>query len=134
MDSFSPVKCLKCGKPLAGRSDKKFCDSYCRNSYNNQNKSTEERYLMLVNSILRKNRTILKKLSPEGKATIRKEVLDQMGYDYRHFSGIFKSKTNLYYLVYDYAFSPIFERGIEKALIVRKQDYMDVLSLQVWKK
>ena len=134
MDNLSPNQCLKCGKPVVGRADKKFCDSYCRNSYNNQNKSTEERYLMLVNSILRKNRTILKRLSPEGKATIRKEVLDQMGYDYRHFSGIFKSKTNLYYLIYDYAFSPIFERGIEKALIVQKQDYMDVLSLQIWKK
>ncbi|MFK7952840.1 MAG: hypothetical protein AB8B73_08330, partial [Ekhidna sp.] len=73
-------------------------------------------------------------LSPEGKATVRKEVLDQMGFDYRYFSGLFKTKSNLYYLIYDYAFSPIFENGVEKALIVQRQDYMDRLSLEIWKK
>ena len=28
-------KCLSCGKLLKGRVDKKFCDDYCRNNYNN---------------------------------------------------------------------------------------------------
>jgi len=133
MNNLAPNKCMKCGKPLSGRTDKKFCDAYCRNAYNNQHKSIDEQFISLVNSRIRHNRRILKTLSPEGKATIRKEVLDQMGYDYRYFSGIFKTKANLYYLVYDYAFSPIFEKGVEKALIVRRQDYMDRLTLKIWK-
>jgi len=32
----SPVrKCLHCDHVLKGRTDKKFCDDYCRNTYNN---------------------------------------------------------------------------------------------------
>jgi hypothetical protein len=27
--------CLFCEKPVKGRSDKKFCDDYCRAAYNN---------------------------------------------------------------------------------------------------
>ena len=29
-------KCLECGTVLKGRSDKKFCSDYCRNTYNNK--------------------------------------------------------------------------------------------------
>jgi len=135
MNNLSTKVCLQCGKKLSGRIDKKFCDAYCRNTYNNQNKATEEFYIQSVNSSIRKNRRILKTLSPEGKATVRKEVLDSMSYDYRFFSGIYKTKNGLYYLVYDYAFSPVFEReGIEKALIVQRQPYMDKLTLEIWKK
>lgn len=128
------LECLNCKKQLSGRRDKKFCDSQCRAEYHNKNKSFGELYISSSQSITRHNRRILKTLCPEGKATVRKEILDKMGFDYRYFSGLYKSKSNLYYLVYDYAFSPIFERDIEKALIVQRQDYMDTLTLDVWKR
>ncbi len=129
----SSTECMHCHKPLTGRRDKKFCDNQCKAEYHNQNKTYGELYISSAQSITRQNRKILKTLSPEGKATVRKEVLDQMGYDYRYFSGLFKSKTNLYYLVYDYAFSPVFEKGVPKALIVQRQDYMDRLGFELWK-
>ena len=135
MNNLSPKSCLQCEKPLVGRADKKFCDAYCRNSYNNQHKAQDEHFMQEINSRIRRNRRILKDLSPEGKATVRKEVLDKMGYDFRYFSSVFKTTDNrAYYLVYDYAFSPIFEKGVEKALIVQRQDYMDRLTLDIWKK
>ena len=28
-----PKLCLTCNKPVKGRTDKKFCDDYCRNNY-----------------------------------------------------------------------------------------------------
>lgn len=28
-------KCLECGEKIVGRADKKFCNDYCRNAYNN---------------------------------------------------------------------------------------------------
>lgn len=127
-------QCHACGKELIGRIDKKFCDTQCRADFHNQNRSYGELYISGIQRILRHNRKILKTLCPEGKATLRKEVLDQMGYDFRHFSGLYKSSSNLYYLVYDYAFSPIWERDIKKVLIVSRQDYMDKLSLEIWKK
>jgi hypothetical protein len=134
MDNFATKICLQCQKTLSGRSDKKFCDAYCRNIYNNQHKADDDRNITLINSQIRKNRRVLKSLAPEGKATVRKDVLDQMGYDYRYFSGLFKSKQTLYYLVYDYAFAPIMDNGKEKALIVQRQDYMNRLGFEVWKK
>ncbi|MEP1095133.1 MAG: hypothetical protein ABJG78_08485 [Cyclobacteriaceae bacterium] len=127
-------QCQACGKELIGRIDKKFCDTQCRADFHNQNRSYGELYISGIQRIIRHNRKILKTLCPEGKATLRKDVLDQMGYDYRHFSGLFKTSESLYYLVYDYAFSPIWERGIKKVLIVSRQDYMDKLSFEIWKK
>ncbi len=127
-------ECMNCHKPLSGRRDKKFCDSQCRAEYHNKNKTYGELYISSSQSITRHNRRILKTLCPEGKATVRKEILDQMGYNYGYFSGLFKTKTNLYYLAYDYGFSPIFEKGVEKALIVQRQDYMDQPSFDIWKK
>ncbi|MEO9869662.1 hypothetical protein [Ekhidna sp.] len=134
MDNFSSNACLNCGKGLAGRMDKKFCDAYCRNSYNNQHKSEDERYIKEINVILRKNRRILKTLCPIGKATVRKEVLDEMGYNYQFFNSLFKTDTALYYLVYDYGIAPIKEKGVPKALIVQRQSYMDELGFEIWKK
>lgn len=131
---FDVRNCLECGKNLKGRAGKKYCDSACKSAYHNRNKSYGEITIMQVNRMIRHNRAILKTLSPQGKATVRKEVLDQMGYDFRYFSGIFKTSGNIYYLVYDYAFAPIFEKEVEKALIVQRQEYMDRLSLQIWKK
>lgn len=36
MTATETATCLNCDKTLKGRTDKKFCDDYCRNSYNNQ--------------------------------------------------------------------------------------------------
>ncbi len=118
--------CKECGKPLQGRLDKKFCDTYCRNTYNNKIKRRNEEYIQQINSALRKNRKILKTLSPVGKSTVRKEVMEAMGYDFSLFSSLYKTpKGTLYYLCYDYGFSPIVDpRGIPKAVIISKQKYM----------
>ena len=37
--------CVACGKAVKGRSDKKFCDDYCRNVYNNDLKSDSNNYV-----------------------------------------------------------------------------------------
>ena len=59
--------CLTCDKPLKGRSDKKFCDDYCRNNYNNQLKSITTNQMRNVNNALGKNRRILEELIPAGE-------------------------------------------------------------------
>ena len=117
-------KCLKCGKLVSGRSDKKFCDRYCRNTFNNQSKNEEELFISNINKIIRKNRRILKTLSPEGKAIVRKEILDQLGFNYNIFSSLHKTKLGLYYLNYDYGFRALIDNGKEKVQIIQKQDYM----------
>lgn len=118
-------KCPICGSPLTGRSDKKYCSEQCRSIANNKKKIETEQILVLTNQALRKNRTILRTLCPEGKATVRKEVLISMGFQQDYFTSIFVTRTKqVYYLSYDYGFTPILEGPIEKALIISRQDYM----------
>ncbi len=127
---LSTNTCLNCQKPLLGRLGKKFCCDQCRATYHNQNKRPYEEAIKLVNSQLRKNRTILKTLCPLGKATVRKEVLVQMGFSFRHFSSLYGQPDKTYYLCYDYAYLPIMDysnsegKEIPKVLIVQQQDYM----------
>ncbi len=126
-------KCKQCGKPMHGRIDKRFCDAYCRNVFNNKVKRKEEQNINEVNKTLRKNRKILKTLSPIGKSTVRKEVLEVMGYNFNIFSSIHRtSKGRIYYLSYEFGFNPIIDnKGIEKVVIINQQKYMG--SWNPWK-
>jgi hypothetical protein len=43
------------------------------------------------------------RLSPEGKTTLRREVLLQAGFDFRYFTHLYRTqKGNTYYFCYDY--------------------------------
>jgi len=131
---LSSNKCLQCSKKLTGRIDKKFCDSYCRNTYNNRHQRSDEAYIKTVNSIIRKNRRILKTLCPMGKATVRREVLESTGYNFIHFSNVYRTNNNtFYYMCYDYGFTPVKEGAKQKALIIQKQDYFDRYKLDPWR-
>ncbi len=127
---FHTKTCLTCNEPLQGRADKKFCNAQCRATYNNANKKPYEEAIKKINAQLRKNRTILKTLCPTGKATVRKEVLAELGFSFRHFTSAFGKMPNVYLLCYDYAYRPIEELSQEtgamkqKVLIVQQQDYM----------
>ncbi len=125
--------CKQCGKPIHGRLDKRFCDAYCRNAFNNKVKRKDEQNINEVNRTLRRNRKILKTLSPVGKSTVRKEVLEAMGYNFGIFSTMYRtSKGTIYYLCYEYGFNPIIDsRGVEKAVIINRQKYMG--DWQPWK-
>jgi predicted nucleic acid-binding Zn ribbon protein len=118
--------CPICNSPLLGRSDKKYCSDQCRYLANNKIKIQTERPILEINKALRQNRSILKKLCPIGKVVVRKEVLVAMGYEVAVFSSLFvTSNKQVYYICYDYAFTPLLERNVEKALIVTRQDYMN---------
>ena len=69
--------CLLCNKPVKGRTDKKFCDDYCRNIYNNQLKAPENNLVRNINHALGKNRRILEGLIVDGDemAKATKETL-----------------------------------------------------------
>jgi len=119
-------KCPVCSSPITGRIDKKYCSDQCRFLHNNKNKNITEEPILRVNRILRKNRSILKNLCPAGKATVRKEVMEGMGFDFSTFTSLYMTdQKQVYYLCYDYGFTPLTENnGTEKALIISKQNYM----------
>ena len=101
--------CLSCGKPLKGRIDKKFCDDYCRNNYNNHQRShgTGGSYIRRINSILAKNRKVLESLLMSGEETVKanKEKLVGLGFQFRYFTHSYTTKTGkTYCYCYDYGY------------------------------
>lgn len=124
--------CPICNHPISGRADKKYCSDQCRALANNEKKVKNQYTLLSTNRSLRKNRTILKTLCPQGKATVRKEVLITMGFEFDCFTSLFvTTNKQVYYLCYDFAYSPIMEGVIEKALIVSRQQFM--IGWNPWK-
>ncbi len=126
--------CEQCQKPLHGRTDQRFCDAYCRNAFHNRSKQPYEQYIKLVNAHIRKNRRILREICPVGKTTVRREVLEIKGFNFKYFSGTFHAHSSgqTYYLCYDYGFAAIMDNGKQKALIIQKQNYMDDYQLDPW--
>ena len=103
--------CLSCRKALKGRTDKKFCDDFCRNNYNNQLKSSDNNYVRNINNALRKNRRILATLLEgiaEGKTTTRKDSLSVNGFEFRYFTHTYITKEGkTYFFCYEYGYMPL---------------------------
>ena len=112
--------CLCCGKAIKGRSDKKFCDDYCRNHFNNQLRSNPNACMRKINSILRKNRKLLAELIPEGsdKARVKRQKLFLKGFDFKYFTHQYANKkSHVYNYCYDHGYLSM---GEDELLLVRE--------------
>jgi len=119
--------CVSCGKELEGRSDKKFCDAYCKSSYHYK-KSIEEapRFYNKVDNQLKTNRRILKQYNKAGKATVRAALIIKEGFNPKFFTHYWKNtKGDVYLFVYEYGFLKKEEHGVEKYVLIRWQEYME---------
>ncbi len=92
--------CLQCGAALQGRSDKKFCDDYCRNIHYHRQTGNGLRQVLNIQKMLRKNRKILEEclqLSEAGKL-ISKASLEDRGYRFKYHTHteLLREKTPTY--------------------------------------
>lgn len=119
--------CLFCGKIVEGRSDKKFCDSYCKSAYHYK-KSLEEtpRFYNRVDNQLKLNRKILKQYNKAGKATVRQALLHDQGFNPKFFTHYWKNKKgDVYLFVYEFGFLKKLEHGVGKYVLIKWQEYMN---------
>lgn len=103
-------ECLSCGKTVKGRTDKKFCDDYCRNNYNNQLKSATTNLVRNINNALGKNRRILESMFGENEDITKttKDRLLQKGFQFKYFTNLYTNKKgNTYYFCYDLGYLPL---------------------------
>jgi len=114
-------KCLACEKTLQGRADKKFCNDYCRNAYNNQLKSANSTIVRNINNTLVKNRRILEvTLGAEEMAKTTKEKLLQQGFNFKYLTHSYTNKKgNVYFFCYEYGYLPLESNWY---LIVKRKD------------
>ncbi len=102
--------CLNCEKPLKGRTDKKFCDDYCRNSYNNQLKASKNNLVRNINNALGKNRRILESFFNEDEeiAKTNKDKLLEKGFQFKYMTHTYTNKKgNVYFFCYDMGYMPL---------------------------
>jgi predicted nucleic acid-binding Zn ribbon protein len=98
--------CLACNKPVKGRIDKKFCDDYCRNNYNNNKDVDGAPIIKMVNNYLKKNRKILQELlGDQDMAKHPKNRLLEKGFLLKYFTHQFmNAKGNAYIFCYEYGY------------------------------
>lgn len=110
MVSIQQNNCLSCGKPVRGRTDKKYCDDYCRNNYNNQLKSKTTNLVRNTNNALMKNRRILESFFSDGEemAKTNKEKLIEKGFQFKYMTHLYTNKKgNTYFFCYDVGYLPL---------------------------
>ncbi len=113
--------CLACNKKLSGRADKKFCNDYCRNSYNNEMKSANSPIVRNINNALIKNRRILEGLLG-GDETIKKpkEKFLSQGFQFKYTTHTYTNKKgNTYFFCYEYGYLPL---DNDWYLVVRRKE------------
>lgn len=108
----TPKTCLNCGKAVKGRSDKKFCDDFCRNNYNNQIKSetSTNNFVRNINNVLGKNRRILKELLPQAEDMAKgsHDKLIQQGFNFKYHTHQYTNKKGqTYFFCYEYGYLPL---------------------------
>jgi hypothetical protein len=116
-------KCIACGKTVKGRSDKKFCDDYCRNNYNNQLKAGDNNLVRNINNALGKNRRILENLLTGGEEMTKtnKEKLQRLGFRFKYITHTYTNKKgNIYFFCYEYGYLPL--EGEWYLVVKRKEE------------
>ncbi len=73
--------CPVCGKELQGRIDKKYCTPKCKNIAQYEKRIINEQFYLFVDKQLKTNRRILKEFNRAGKATVRKDVIIDEGFN-----------------------------------------------------
>lgn len=112
--------CLDCGKPIAGRADKKFCDDGCRGNYNNRRNSEENSYLRKVNSILKRNRRILAALNTEVKTKVTWKTLLREGFNFAYITEMHETAKGVQYrFCYEYGYLLLED---EEVLLVKRKN------------
>lgn len=101
--------CIQCNTPIQGRADKKFCDDYCRNVYNNQTKRGSINLIRNITNALRKNRNILEILM-NGEETYKtpREKLMESGYNFKYHTHTYTNKRgDVYFYCFDHGYLPL---------------------------
>lgn len=120
-------ECLTCKKVIRGRSDKKFCNDYCRNVYNNSLKSQPASVVRKINASLLKNRKIILALLQDNQTVkVKKSQLIEFGFRFRFFTHRFKSqKGSLYSFCYEAGYLQMEDDWI---LLVKQPETVDVFG------
>ena len=106
MDTMPRITyCENCGKEIKGRSDKRFCDDNCRNTFNHQKKIPDNEIMSPVINILKKNRGILSAIYAGDKNPILNKLqLVALGFNFDYCTDRRVLQGIEYYFCFDYGY------------------------------
>ena len=117
MTVIEPTRyCQWCKDPLRGRSDKKFCDTSCRNAFNNQQDHSSAHLIKTINYVLRKNRNILAELfEMAGEQTsFPAAVLLYKGFQFQYHTEVQHANSPApFYICYDFGYQAVSEELVQ---------------------
>ena len=118
-------KCPQCNKVIDGRPNKKFCDEYCRTTFNYNRTKNHPSLFTKIHEKLMRNRKLLDYFNKGGTVTVRKELLVDKGFDPHYFTHYWKNtKGDIYLFCYEHGFLKKNINGKEKYILILWQDYM----------
>lgn len=118
-------KCPQCDKKIEGRPNKKFCDEYCRTTFNYYRIKNNPSLFTKIHEQLMRNRKLLDYYNKGGTVTVRKELLTDKGFDPHYFTHYWKNnKGDVYLFCYEHGFLKKIDNGKEKYILILWQDYM----------
>lgn len=114
MEPVNPQTCLNCNHTLHGRTDKKFCNDNCRNTFHNKTKRTENNLIRNIKAILHGNRRILSEiLGDKSTCTVHRAELVSKGFHFEFITQIHTHKQgSVIHFCYEYGYKPINESSI----------------------
>ena len=87
-------RCLECGAAFKGRSDKRYCSDFCRNSWHNRRNRDCNNLVRLGNNRLRRNYRILSELlGKKESARVATAELWNKGFDFNWYTRVSRTKT-----------------------------------------
>ena len=99
---------MECAKALKGRVDKKFCDDFCRNVYNNKLNSDTNTFVRNLTNVLRRNRRLLEEAlqsTTEGMTRITRSKLLERGFQFKYMTHTYTNKKgNIYYFCFEFGY------------------------------
>ena len=107
-------QCLACGKSIRGRTDKKFCDDYCRSKYNNKRLHGIPVQVKDINKALLNNWRILDSVFQNTNSIrILRENLLREGFQFKYFTHIQKQREGeVFFCCYNYRYTTEEEESI----------------------
>lgn len=111
-----------CEEKIAGRPDKKFCSTKCKNNYHTKLRAVTKNVASQIDAILHRNRSIL--LEILGKNGIQKKVkritLEKKKFRFKYLTHFhINSRNKTFHYIYDLAWM---EFSDDEVLIIRKRN------------
>ncbi len=115
-------QCKECKEEIRGRRDKQYCSDYCRAQHFNNLNAEISNFMRKVNYTIRKNRSILSDLNPNGKAKAHKHKLVDAGLNFNYFTNVYRTRSGkTYYFCYDQGYVALED---DYYALVVKDDYV----------